>query len=283
MNLEFFVNEYLLAWYLLYSASLSKEIDKLRKSLWSKYKKEYNFCYKDKQEIIKYGKDFIPDNDTLYNEVFESEVYKSLKKETNKHKMHLVRLFENNEKIVKKCVKEVLKMDLKESYPVYVIHPRMEWMEYNKNTGSLIWGSDKDKYDAITMMILTIVRGMLENYDNDYKEIVDSIIELSVINEISKQLTDIPCYEEGDATLKIIKRQIYPFWLMYLGIDTKEEMVSRMMEDRIAFDLDHYPIDKNMKKMSLTRFIDFCIKNNKHILKLGNVLNIEKTEEIEVI
>ena len=283
MNLEFFVNEYLLAWYLLYSASLSKEIDKLRKSLWSKYKKEYNFCYKDKQEIIKYGKDFIPDNDTLYNEVFESEVYKSLKKETNKHKMHLVRLFENNEKIVKKCVKEVLKMDLKDSYPVYIIHPRMECMEYNKNTGSLIWGSDKDKYDAITMMILTIVRGMLENYDNDYKEIVDSIIELSVINEISKQLTESPCYEVGDATLRIIKRQIYPFWLMYLGIDTKEEMVSRMMEDRIAFDLDHYPIDKNMKKMSLTRFIDFCIKNNKHILKLGNVLKIEKEEEIEVI
>ena len=60
-------------------------------------------------------------------------------------------------------------------------------------------------------------------------------------------------------------------------------MVSRMMEDRIAFDLDHYPIDKNMKKMSLTRFIDFCIKNNKHILKLGNVLKIEKEEEIEVI
>ena len=283
MNLEFFVNEYLLAWYLLYSASLSKEIDKLRKSLWSKYKKEYNFCYKDKQEIIKYGKDFIPDNDTLYNEVFESDVYKSLKKETNKHKMHLVRLFENNEKIVKKCVREVLKMDLKDSYPVYIIHPRMECMEYNKNTGSLIWGSDKDKYDAITMMILTIVRGMLENYDNDYKEIVDSIIELSVINEISKQLTESPCYEVGDATLRIIKRQIYPFWLMYLGIDSKEEMVSRMMEDRIAFDLDHYPIDKNMKKMSLTRFIDFCIKNNKHILKLGNVLKIEKEEEIEVI
>ena len=66
------------------------------------------------------------------------------------------------------------------------------------------------------MMILTIVRGMLENYDNDYKEIVDSIIELSVINEISKQLTESPCYEVGDATLRIIKRQIYPFWLMYL-------------------------------------------------------------------
>ena len=56
MNLNFSVNEYLLAWYLLYSASLSKEIDKFRKNLWNKYKKEYNFCYKDKEEIIKYLK-----------------------------------------------------------------------------------------------------------------------------------------------------------------------------------------------------------------------------------
>ena len=33
MNLEFYVNEYLLAWYLLYSASLSKEIDKFIEKL----------------------------------------------------------------------------------------------------------------------------------------------------------------------------------------------------------------------------------------------------------
>ena len=283
MNLEFCVNEYLLAWYLLYSASLSTEIDKLRKSLWSKYKKEYNFCYKDKQEIIKYGKDFIPDNDTLYQEVFESDLYISLKKETNKHKMHLVKLFNTDQKIVKKCVKEVLKLNIKETYPVYVIHPRMECIEYNKATSTLIWGSDKDKYDAITVLILTIVKGMYENYSPDYKEIIDAIIELAVINEISKQLTNTPSYDIGDPTLKIIKRQIYPFWLMYLGNDTKEEMLNKMMEDKIVFDIEYYPIDKNMKKLSLTKFIDFCIKNNRHILKLGNVLKIEKEEEIEVI
>ena len=54
-------------------------------------------------------------------------------------------------------------------------------------------------------------------------------------------------------------------------------------EDKIGFDLENYPIDKNMKKMDLQEFIDFCIKNNKHILKLNNVLDIEKEEEIEVI
>ena len=283
MNLEFCVNEYVLAWYLLYSASLSKEIDKFRKVLWNKYKKEYNFCYKDKQEIIKYGKDFIPDNDIIYNEIFKSDLYISLKKETEKHKMHLVKLFNGDSKTLKKCVKEVLKLNLKDTYPVYVIHPRMECIEYNSQNASIIWGSDKDKFDALTILILTIVKGMYEDHNNDYKEIISAIVELAVINEISKKLTNTETYDLGDKTLRIIKRQIYPFWLMYLGNDTKEDLLRKMIEDKIAFDIDHYPIDKNMKKMNLTEFINFCIKNNRHILKLGNVLKIEREEEIEVI
>ena len=283
MNLEFYVNEYLLAWYLLYSASLSKEIDKFRKNLWSKYKKEYNFCYKDKQEIIKYGHDFIPDNDVLYNEIFESDLYISLKKETQKHKNHLVKLFNGDMKVLKKCVKDVLKLNLSVTYSIFVIHPRMECIEYSNQFNAIIWGSDKDKYDALTILILTIVRGIYENFNNEYKEVVNAIIELAVINEIGKQLTKTETYELGDKTLRIIKRQIYPFWLMYLGNDTKESLINKMIEDKIAFDMERYPIDKNMKKMNLTEFINFCIKNNRHILKLGNVLKIESEEEIEVI
>ena len=282
MELEFEINEYLLAWYLLYGASLSKEIDKFRKSLWTKYKKEYNFCYKDKMEILKYGHDFIPDNDLLYEEVFKSELYLSLKKETVKHKMHLVKLFHNNNRTIKKCVKEVLKIDFKDTILVYVIHPRMEMIEYNENN-TLIWGSDKDKYDALTIMLFTIVKGKYGNMYPNSKEIVDAILELAIINEIGRKLDNIESYELGNPTLKIIKRQIYPFWLMYLGYDSKESILDKMMEDKIAFDMDKYPIDKKMKKISLEEFISFCVKNSKHILKLGNVLRIEQEEEIEII
>ena len=283
MNLNFSVNEYLLAWYLLYSASLSKEIDKFRKNLWNKYKKEYNFCYKDKAEIIKYGKDFIPDNDILYNEIFESELYISLKKETEKHKMQLEKVILSDNKLIKKSVKAVLRMNLNDDYPVYVIHPRMEIIEYNNLAGAIIWGSEKDKYDFLKILILTIVKGIFQNKNQEYQEIQDAIIELAVLNEINKQISDINTYEHGNKTLKIIKRQIYPFWLMYLGCDCKEDLLSRMIEDKIVFDASKYPIDKNMKKMNLEEFISFCIKNNKHILKLGNVLKIEKEEDIEVI
>ena len=51
----------------------------------------------------------------------------------------------------------------------------------------------------------------------------------------------------------------------------------------IDYIVENYPIDKNMKKIDLQEFINFCIKNSKHILKLNNVLEIEKNDEIEVI
>ena len=44
-----------------------------------------------------------------------------------------------------------------------------------------------------------------------------------------------------------------------------------------------YCVNHNIKKINIEEFIDFCIKNNKHILKLGNVLKLEREEEIEVI
>ena len=281
MNLEITVNEYLLAWYLLYGASLSKEIDKFRKNLWSKYKIEYNFCYKDKEEIIKYGKDFIPDNDVLYNEIWSSDLYLSLKKETNRHKMYLTKIFHNDIKKVKKNLKEILKMELKNTYNIYVIHPRMEVIEYFDNY-SILWGSDKDKYDALKILVMTIVKSQIK-YDLRYKEIIDSIVELASLNEMGKRLGNDDSYYDGDQRLNIIKRQIYPFWLMYLGYDNKEAILNRMIEDKIGFDIENYPIDKNMKKMDLEDFIEFCIKNNKHILKLDNILDIEKNEEIEII
>ena len=283
MNLNFCVNEYLLAWYLLYSASLSKEIDKFRKSLWSKYKKEYNFCYKDKAEIIKYGHDFIPDNDVIYNEILDSELYISLKKETEKHKMQLIKLFDHDMKLIKKSLQEVLKINLRDDYFVYIIHPRMEVIEYNDKNKSLIWGSEKDKYDAIIILIYTIVKGMYGEYNSDYKEIVEAILELAIFKEIGKKIGNKNSYQLENQTLDIIKRQIYPFWLMYLGYDSKEKLLNKMIEDRVGFDIENYPIDKKMKNLNILEFIDFCVKNNKHILKLGNVLKIEENEEIEVI
>ena len=63
-----------------------------------------------------------------------------------------------------------------------------------------------------------------------------------------------------------LKRWIYPYWLMYLGIP-KDELLSRMMRDKIAFELDNYAYEKELVKMNLEEFIDFCIRNQKYIIR----------------
>ena len=145
MNVEVVVNDYLLAWYLLYGASISKEIDKFKRNLYTKYRKEYNMCYKDRNEIIKYGKDYIPDNDIIYNAVLESALFKSLKKETVRHKMHIEKIMNQSNKEIETYVNSILKFPFPKTVHIYIVHPRLEVTDYVKDHNTLIWGSEKDK------------------------------------------------------------------------------------------------------------------------------------------
>lgn len=286
MNLEIMVNDYLLAWYILYGASLSKEIDKFKRNLFTKYKKEYNFCYKDRAEILKYGKDFIPDNDILYNAVLTSSLFRSLKKETVKHRNNIEKLWEGNKEDINKHINNVIRMSFPKIIHVYIIHPRFEITEYLRDLKSLTWGSEKDKYDVLTIFLSLITKGLLLDGNEEFsdnKEILNSIIELSIINEIGKSISQNFSYDLGSPVLKIIKRQIYPYWLMYLGYVDKEKILNKMIDDKVGFDLEKYPLDRSLKKMNLKVFTEYCIKNSKNILKLNNIMKIEKEEEIEVL
>ena len=286
MNLEIMVNDYLLAWYILYGASLSKEIDRFKKNLFTKYKKEYNFCYKDRSEILKYGKDFIPDNDILYNAVLTSNLFKSLRKETIKHRNNIEKMWEGNKDDINKYISNVIRMSFPKIVNIYIIHPRFEITEYARDLKSLVWGSEKDKYDVLTVCLSLITKGLLIDSDPSFqnnKEILNSIVELSVVNEIGKSLSNSFNYDLGNPVLKIIKRQIYPYWLMYLGYTDKEKLLNKMIDDKIGFDLEKYPLDRSLKKMNLKVFTEYCIKNSRNILKLNNIMKIEREEEIEVI
>lgn len=283
MDIKIEVNDYLLAWYLLYGATLSSEIEKFKKQLFTKYKKEYNFCYKDRNEIVKYGKDFIPDNDILYNAVLDSVLFKTIKKETMKHKLHVEKLLENNYKDLKGYISEVLKITFPKELNIYIVHPRFELMDYLKDYHSLIWGSDKDKHAALTSMLMAFSKGYLkkEYKEPNSKEIFLAILELAILNEIGKRIDKTSSYETGDASLKLIKKQIYPYWIMYLGYVEKNDLLNKMIDDKIGYDLDKYLIDRSLKKLNIEQFIEFCIKNSTKILSLKNIKNID--DDIELL
>ena len=57
---------------------------------------------------------------------------------------------------------------------------------------------------------------------------------------------------------------------MYLGAD-REELPKYMMRDAIAFDLDQYVMEKNLAKIDLLGFIEFCVKNQRYILRINQL------------
>ena len=122
----------------------------------------------------------------------------------------------------------------------------------------------------IVELVFQIIKKELRSYKKEYKDIVEAVIELAILNEFPTRLTGRSHYLTGDPTLNYLKRQMYPYWLMYLGAD-KDDMLSFMMRDKIAFDVDKYPYEKELKKKNLLEFIDFCIRNQKYIVKINEL------------
>ena len=117
----------------------------------------------------------------------------------------------------------------------------------------------------------TITKYEIGSFHKENREIVSSIIDLAITNELQTRLVDSSKYNEGFKSLRTLKKQLYPYFLMYLGAVDKEDLVGYMMRDKIAFDIDTIRIEKDLKEIDLYGFIDFCCKNQKYILKTYNL------------
>lgn len=276
MNIDFLTNDYLLAWTLLFKASICEEIQALKEKLYSTYPKQYMALEKENVEILKYNNDFIPDDDTIYNIVFDSEIFIKLKKETEKHRQFLMMNWDKYKKEINTNLHELLRFDIKESYHILVVHPLLDTVEFMKNNPkkNICWGKKDDLEDGLkTLMriIFAIVKYEIGDHQKQNKEIVLAILDLTINNELHTKISKISKYGEGFKNLRILKRQLYPYWLMYMGAD-KEELVSFMMRDQIAFDFEKYPIEKGLRKVDLYGFIDFCCNNQKYIIRLDHII-----------
>lgn len=273
MDIKFLTNDYILVWNLLFGASISEGVHKFKQKLWVNYKRQYNGIMNDNVEILQNLKDYIPDDDTIYNSVFKSSIFPIIKKNSEKYRLDLLKSFDKYKKDIKSILDELLRIDDKKVYNVIVVDPKLDVVDYNEAySNTLVWGksASEDEVKTLVDMLYYIVKSKMAGYKKDYQEIVDAIIELAIKDELHTRLSGKTKYLDGDPSLKFLKRQIYPYWLMYMGAD-KEKMLSYMMRDKIVFDASKYPIEKQLTKVDIYEFIDFCIKNQKYILKINDL------------
>lgn len=269
MNLNFIINDYILIWNVLFQASVSEPIYKLKQKLWDTYKEQYNNTYKDRVAILNDVKNYIPNDDTIYNIILESAEYQNIRKEVEKYRLEVIKLW--NKKISTQ-LKKITKQDFKE-YMVYLIDNRLEILELptipNKDIKTIILGKkipEEEPNKIIFLLLEAILKKEINKYKDIDKNIANAIIEMAIENELATNISNISHYWTSEEKLLSIKRQIYPFWLMYLGI-SKEEMPKYMNRDKIAFDVNKFPYEKDLKNLDITDFIDFCIQNKKRIIR----------------
>ena len=251
----------------MFQASISDTISKVKAKLWDTYRNEYNETFKDKMAIMKDYKNFIPNNDTIYNSVLENKMYDRLKKQAEKYRLEIMKLWDKNKKEANYLMDKVVRLNIPE-YTFFVVNKELGIIDHPTN-GSMVLGKSidpKNPYMMLYEIMMNIVMNNIKVYDEKEKDFKKAIVELAILNEYATKLNKRSCYLSGNPKLLSLKRWIYPYWLMYLGVP-KEEFQAYMMRDKISFDVSKYAYEKELKKMNLEEFIDFCIRNKRYIIR----------------
>lgn len=281
MKLDIIINKHLLIWHLLYQSSVSMEVHKLKQKLWMDHKKEYTLVHKDKEIILKELDDFIPDDDTIYNMVETSQIFKKIKKETSQYRYTLLQIWDENRRKYMRHLNNILRYDTRDNYKICVVHPSLDVIETDFDTNIITIGkkvSMRDKDNFLTYLMYKIIKNDLNNIKTSERDIVDAVAELALTNELYTRVTEESKYSMGKKNLRSLKEKIYPYWLMYLGVK-QENMQKYMIRDNIFFNVNDYTYDNHLSYVDLVTFIGFIIKNKRKVLRIRTV----QIEDIEVL
>ena len=142
----------------------------------------------------------------------------------------------------------------------------------------IVLGKTIKKEEALGFYILILYKIFENEYKKfkpEEKEIVTSVLELVIYNELFTRVSDKNRYNIGNQNLRKTKEKIYPYFLMYMGVSS-DDFEKRMNEDKIYFGDIKY--DKNLKLMDLYSFISYIIKN-KSINLDTKILKLKKEQE----
>ena len=263
MELKFVINDYVLIWTLLFQPTSSVSLNKLKQKLWRDYKEDYNDAYNDKILIYKDYKNFIPSNDNIYNIILEQKYYEKLKLDTDKYRKELLKVWD----MYKRKINEILKKTLRTNilpYDIFIVNKDLNIIDStipnNKTRGNILIGrNDKNNLNLLLNIILFILRKEIP-IESANDNITKAIVELLVLNEIPTKLTHKSTQISGNPSLTDLKREIYPYWLMYLGVK-EEELNKYMLRDKISFDISKYKYNSKLQRMNIFEFINYIKKN----------------------
>ncbi len=281
MKLDIIVNKYLLIWHLLYQSSVSDNIHSLKQELWNKYKKEYSLVHADKEEILRYLEDFIPNDDLIYNLIENAPQYKRIKHETNKYRNNILEIWDKNRKIYQRELNQILKFSINNSYKICVLHPNLDVVETDFKTNTITIGKKiitRDKDNFLTYLMYKIIKNELSKLKTNEQEILDVVVELAITNELYTRISKESKYKIGKKNLRELKEKVYPYWLMYLGVK-EEDFDKYMVRDNIFFDKTKYKYEKILRTVDIYSFIAYLVKNKRSIFKTKLV----PVEAIEVL
>ena len=275
MNVNFIVNEYTLVWYLLFQQSISVKLNNYKQKLWNNFQNEYIHLEKEKQLILKDPKNYIPDNDTIYDLIKDFDDYNDVLKETDKYKVNVLKVWDSYKSKVNKELTNILRFEIKD-YNILLVNPKLNVIDLSAKgdgkTNTIVYGKKMktNPVEAMMELVYIILRKELKGFNDENREIVEAVVELAILNELGTRITGKSCYLIGRSEYQLLKRQIYPYFLMYLGVD-RDDLVSYMRRDGIIFDQSSYTNEVKLRKINLKEFINFCINNKKIILRLDKL------------
>ena len=269
MNIKFMLNEYVLIWILLFKESISKELNSKKQKIWFNYEKEYNKLFSEKVALLSDPKNYIPNDDRIYNIMKDEDVYKNILNNTDKYKLIMRKIWNIYKKNINKELDNIIRIPISE-YEAYLIDPRLNMADSYGDEKNIVFGMVKESdQDTIINLVYNIIKKeVLSNTEKS--NISKSVIELCELNELATRVNGISCYRDGNRNLTLIKRRIYPYFLMYLGVK-KEEFKEYMKRDGIVFDTNNYEYDKSLSKMNVYEFIDYCTEIQKTKKELENI------------
>lgn len=275
MNLKFIVNDYILIWYLLFHQSISLELNGYKQKIWKNYYKEYSSLEKEKVLILEDPKNYIPTDDTIYEIMREFSGYDEIYRITEQYKMDIIRIWDEYNNKINKELTNIMRFEIKPYY-MLLVNPELNVIDLSSSEENkihtIVYGKRLEKSDVqnILEIVYSVLKKELKNFNREYQDIVEAVLELAILNELGTRLTGKSHYLIGNSKYKMLKRQIYPYFLMYLGID-RDDLPAYMRRDGIVFDIKNYTNEIQLRKIDLKEFITFCINNQKVILRLDRL------------